>query len=179
MTSTVTAATMTVKITETITLNGSDQGATNTLTIASINEISKRIVTCSASQTTTIAEFRNDVYEAAGAIDILQVQPRVLDRFLATVNGNTTGTGTSSLFPCRLVSRIIKIRDACQRLTDIADLVILDAAATLQKVLAECRQIIPIWRRQSDPGDDNPLLIRSLGMHTTDTHVHDPGAIET
>jgi hypothetical protein len=70
MTSTVTAATMTVKITETITLNGSDQGATNTLTIASINEISKRIVTCSASQTTTIAEFRNDVYEAAGAIDI-------------------------------------------------------------------------------------------------------------
>ena len=70
MTSTVTAATLTVKITETITLNGSDQGATNTLTIASVNEISKRIVTCSASQTTTIAEFRNDVHESAGAIDI-------------------------------------------------------------------------------------------------------------
>jgi len=70
MTSTVTAATLTVKITETISLNGTDQGATNTLTIASVNEISKRIVTCSASQTTTVAEFRNDVYESAGAIDI-------------------------------------------------------------------------------------------------------------
>ena len=70
MTSTVSAATLTVKITETITLNGSDQGATNTLTIASVNEVMKRIITCSASQTTTIAEFRNDVYEAAGAIDI-------------------------------------------------------------------------------------------------------------
>jgi hypothetical protein len=70
MTSTVTAATMTVTLTETISLNGVDQGGTNTLTIASINEVMKRIVTCSASQTTTVAEFRNDVYEASGAIDI-------------------------------------------------------------------------------------------------------------
>ena len=70
MTSTVTAATMTVKITEPIKLNGRDQGAEPTLTIASGNEVMKRSVTCSASQTTTIAEFRNDVYEAAGAIDI-------------------------------------------------------------------------------------------------------------
>jgi hypothetical protein len=70
MTSTVTAATLTVKITETISLNGSDQGAENSLTIASVNEVMKRIVTCSASQSTTIAEFRNDVYEASGAIDI-------------------------------------------------------------------------------------------------------------
>ena len=34
MTSTVTAATMTVTLTESITLNGVDQGGTNTLTIA-------------------------------------------------------------------------------------------------------------------------------------------------
>ena len=50
MTSTVTAATLTVKITETITLNGSDQGATNTMTIASVNEISKRIVTATTTE---------------------------------------------------------------------------------------------------------------------------------
>ena len=42
MSSTITPATLTVKITETISLNGSAQGATNTLTIASINEIFKR-----------------------------------------------------------------------------------------------------------------------------------------
>jgi hypothetical protein len=70
MTSTVTAATLTVTITELITLNGVDQGGTNTLEIGSINEVMKRIVTCSASQTTTIAEFRNDVHESSGAIDI-------------------------------------------------------------------------------------------------------------
>jgi hypothetical protein len=70
MTSTVTAATMTVTLTESISLNGVDQGGTTTLTIASVNEVMKRIVTCSASHTTTVAEFRNDVYEASGAIDI-------------------------------------------------------------------------------------------------------------
>ena len=44
MTSTLTAATMTVTVTESINLNGTNQGATNTLSLASIAEISKRIV---------------------------------------------------------------------------------------------------------------------------------------
>jgi hypothetical protein len=70
MASTITAATLTVTITEAITLHDRDQGSENKLTIASVNEVMKRIVTCTASQTTTIAEFRNDVYEASGAIDI-------------------------------------------------------------------------------------------------------------
>ena len=53
MTTTLTAATLTVKITETISLNGAQQGASNTKTFAEINEISKRIVTI----TTTEAEI--------------------------------------------------------------------------------------------------------------------------
>tara|TARA_B100000029_G_scaffold431467_1_gene443085 strand:+ start:649 stop:1116 length:468 start_codon:yes stop_codon:yes gene_type:complete len=69
MTSTVTAATLTVKITETITLNGSDQGATNTMTIASVNEVMKRIVTCVNGQTTTVLTFNSNAYGAAGALD--------------------------------------------------------------------------------------------------------------
>ena len=53
MASTITAAALTVTITESIELNGKDQGAINTKIIASINEISKRIVTV----TTTEAEI--------------------------------------------------------------------------------------------------------------------------
>ena len=45
MTSTVSAATLTVTLTESITLNGDDHGSTNTLEIGSINEVMKRIVT--------------------------------------------------------------------------------------------------------------------------------------
>ena len=70
MASTISASTLTVKITESVTLNGSDQGATNTLTISSINEVFKRIVTCPASATTTLLTFNAAVSGAAGAIDL-------------------------------------------------------------------------------------------------------------
>ena len=51
MTSTVTAATLTVTLTESITLNGVDHGGTNTLSIGSINEVYKRIVTATTTET--------------------------------------------------------------------------------------------------------------------------------
>ena len=60
MASTITPATMTVKITETISLNGSPHGATNTKTVASINEISKRILTNTTNEA-TIATFSGAV----------------------------------------------------------------------------------------------------------------------
>jgi len=69
MASTVTAATMTVTLTESISLNGVDQGGTNTLTIASINEVMKRIVTCVNGETTTVLTFNSNAYGAAGALD--------------------------------------------------------------------------------------------------------------
>jgi len=55
MTSTLTAATMTVTIRESINLNGTNQGATNTLSLASIAEISKRIVNVPASEVEVVA----------------------------------------------------------------------------------------------------------------------------
>jgi hypothetical protein len=60
MASTITPATLTVKITETISLNGSPHGATNTKTIASINEISKRILTITTNEA-VIATFSGAV----------------------------------------------------------------------------------------------------------------------
>ena len=59
MASTITAASMTVTITESITLNGSAQGSTNSFSIGSVNEVSKRIVRCPANVDTTV--FRSGV----------------------------------------------------------------------------------------------------------------------
>jgi len=61
MASTITPASLTVTVKESITLNGSEMGATNTLTIASINEISQRIVTIDASNVRTLFEFGTTV----------------------------------------------------------------------------------------------------------------------
>ena len=55
MTSTLTAATLTVKIHESISLNGKDQGGTTTLSLSSINEISKRIVTVTTTEAEVVA----------------------------------------------------------------------------------------------------------------------------
>ena len=55
MTSTLTAATLTVKIHESISLNGKDQGATTSLSLSSINEISKRIVTVTTTEAEVVA----------------------------------------------------------------------------------------------------------------------------
>ena len=55
MASTITAATMTVTISESVTLNGVNQGGTQTLTIPSIATLSKRIIDVPASEVEIIA----------------------------------------------------------------------------------------------------------------------------
>ena len=55
MTTTLTAATLTVTLKESIELNGVEQGATNTKTIASVNELSKRLVTVTTTEAEVIA----------------------------------------------------------------------------------------------------------------------------
>ena len=63
MASTITAGTLNVTLTERIVLNGRDQGSTNTLSISGINEISKRIITITTTES-TIATFSAAVASA-------------------------------------------------------------------------------------------------------------------
>ena len=74
MATTVTAATLTVTVAEDITLNGIQQGASNTKTFASINEISKRIVTVTTTEA-TIATFHAS---AIGAAQFLEANVRYM-----------------------------------------------------------------------------------------------------
>ena len=55
MTTTLTAATLTITLTESIELNGVEQGGTSTKTISSVNEVSKRIVTVTSTEAEVIA----------------------------------------------------------------------------------------------------------------------------
>ena len=67
-------ATLTTTITESVTLNGSLRGSTNSVTTEGINDAFERIVTCVHSQTTTIATFAAAPYTSVGAIDLDQVR---------------------------------------------------------------------------------------------------------
>ena len=55
MATTITAATLTVTLTEEITLNGQDKGSTNALTVASVTEVSQRIVNVPTSEVVILA----------------------------------------------------------------------------------------------------------------------------
>ena len=69
MASTVTAATLKVTISENITLNGRQQGGSQLLSIASIKDVYKRIITIASGDDATIAVFKSTVAIADGALD--------------------------------------------------------------------------------------------------------------
>ena len=92
MASTITAATMKVKIIEEISLNGKDQGGITELSIASVNEVFKRIVTCAANAETTLAHFHSSV--ADGTLAPLDIDD---GRYIRVTNLDNTTSVTLSL----------------------------------------------------------------------------------
>ena len=63
-------ADLTTTITESVTLNGSTRGSTNVITTTGIVDVFERILTCTHSQTTTIATFAATPHASAGALDV-------------------------------------------------------------------------------------------------------------
>ena len=108
MASTITPASLVVKITETISLNGSAQGATNSVTFASIKEVFKRIVRCVDDTDCTIATFQTGTNTTDGAIDLENVRyirvtnlddtnPMNLSLQVAGAEGGTANMSTTVL----------------------------------------------------------------------------------
>ena len=58
-----------ITITESVVINGANRGSTNTLTTTGIVDTLERTITCTHSQTTTIAEFGATPHAAASNID--------------------------------------------------------------------------------------------------------------
>tara|TARA_Y100001972_G_scaffold123556_1_gene171036 strand:+ start:481 stop:954 length:474 start_codon:yes stop_codon:yes gene_type:complete len=57
---------LTVSIKEELSLNGTQQGGMNTLSIANVNQFFKRIVTCPSGSDTTVASFQASTSTVAG-----------------------------------------------------------------------------------------------------------------
>lgn len=74
MASTISASTLTVTLTEAVTLKGYDQGSRNILSVSDIKEVYKRIVRCTDDSDCTIAIFRTATHSADGAIDLENVR---------------------------------------------------------------------------------------------------------
>ena len=66
-------ADLTVTITESVVLNNADQGGTHTLTVSGVDDVYKRIVTCTNDVDTTLAVFKVDDHTGDSAVDIENV----------------------------------------------------------------------------------------------------------
>jgi hypothetical protein len=78
-------ADLTTTVTESVVLNGALRGNTNSVVTTGINNVFERIVTCTHSQTTTVAVFDTAPYTSAGAIDVENV------RYIRVTNLDTDG----------------------------------------------------------------------------------------
>ena len=89
-------------LTETVTLNGSLRGSTNSVTTTGIGDVMERIVTCTHSQTTKIATFAAAPYTSPGAIDVDRT------KYVRVTNLDENGTielavvGTATLYQVQL-----------------------------------------------------------------------------
>ena len=95
-------ADLSVTLTESVTLNGSVRGTTNTLTISDITQTTERIVTCPASVTTTVAVFNDAVSGADGAVDIQDSKYIRLTNLDATNAVEIAVVGTTTLYQVKL-----------------------------------------------------------------------------
>jgi hypothetical protein len=77
MATTISPATLTVTITEAVTLNGQDKGATNSLTISSITEVLQRIINVPASEM-MILSFAASTPGAVGAVGLNEADVRYI-----------------------------------------------------------------------------------------------------
>ena len=104
-------ATLTVTLTESISLNGREQGATNSFTVANVDETYKRIVTCPEDVDTTIATFRTSTSTADNALDLEDV------KYIRVTNLDSTN-------PVNLSLQVAKDEDAAP---DVSCSILLEA----------------------------------------------------
>ena len=77
MATTISPATLTVTLTEAVTLNGQDKGATNTLTIASITEVMQRIINVPTSEMRVLA-FEASTPGSSSAVGLNEADVRYI-----------------------------------------------------------------------------------------------------
>jgi len=104
MATTITAATLTVTLTESLSLGGNNFGGTKELTIASITEAFKRVVRCMNSQTTTIATFSGNAFASANAIDLEDAKYIRVTNLDDTNDVEVAVVGDATLYQVRLAA---------------------------------------------------------------------------
>ncbi len=85
-------------LSESVTLNGSLRGSTNSVTTTGINDVFERIVLCTQAQETTVCSFAASPYTSVGAIDVDRTKYVRITNLSTTENIEVAFIGTATLY---------------------------------------------------------------------------------
>ncbi len=85
-------------LSESVTLNGSLRGSTNSVTTTGINDVFERIVLCTQGQQTTVCSFAASPYTSVGAIDVDRTKYVRITNLSTTENIEVAFIGTATLY---------------------------------------------------------------------------------
>lgn len=91
-------ADLTTTIQESVTLNGSLRGSTNSVTTTGINDVFERIVLCSAFHQTTVCSFAASPYTSTGSLDVDRTKYFRITNLSTTANIEVAFVGTATLY---------------------------------------------------------------------------------
>ena len=126
-------ATLTATVTESVTINGSARGSTNTVSIDDITNVFQRVLTAAHSNTTTIATFASTPHSSAGALDlenckyirVTNISPTaVIDLAIVTTNTNyqVVLTANASHILCQADTAVIAEADTTPNFPTLEDI---------------------------------------------------------
>jgi|TARA_R100001530_G_scaffold56379_1_gene41188 hypothetical protein len=95
-------ADLSVTISENVTINNAVRGTTNTLTTSDIVDVYERTITCTHSQTTTIATFGATPHASAGALDYDNAKYIRVTNLDSTNECEIAFVGSATLYQVRL-----------------------------------------------------------------------------
>tara|TARA_R100001463_G_scaffold41999_1_gene88248 strand:+ start:166 stop:615 length:450 start_codon:yes stop_codon:yes gene_type:complete len=85
-------------LSESVTLNGSLRGSTNSVTTTGINDVFERIVLCTQAQETTVCSFAASPYTSVGAIDVDRTKYLRITNLSTTENIEVAFVGSATLY---------------------------------------------------------------------------------
>ena len=91
-------------LSESVTLNGSLRGSTNSVTTTGINDVFERIVTCVQGQETTVCNFAASPYTSSSAIDVDRAKYFRITNLSTTENIEVAFIGSSNLYTVLITS---------------------------------------------------------------------------
>lgn len=139
MASTITAGTLTVKVTETVSLNSTNYDSINILTVPSVNEVNQRIVTITPQASVILFTFASETGRGQYVSDQVQYL-RITnkdDTHSVGINIQTTGGGGSNSWVILNAGRSFMLGSAVTSMQAVASSVVaVPALQDIEKITA-------------------------------------------